>query len=263
MATQCANSTRLALSAVLRQNPRSQFHFESRSSPVRHLARPRTPHFRLFSSTPQICAIQLNPNAELITELAAPYSPESPSHQANDDATPSTSSTEIAPRGSKSASKSGATVTSKKKKKDRKASENEPKPDKAKKVPHKKTKKLEHWQVQKGALEKKFPDGWNPAKKLSPDAMDGIRHLHSSAPERFTTTFLADEFKVSPEAIRRILKSKWRPSEAEMDSRQQRWERRHDRIWSQMAELGLRPSTKDTQPLSDANKLYKKGHKEE
>jgi len=41
--------------------------------------------------------------------------------------------------------------------------------------------------------------------------MDGIRELHRIDPEKFTTPFLADRFRVSPEAIRRILKSKWVP----------------------------------------------------
>ncbi|KAH7061211.1 hypothetical protein B0J12DRAFT_553139, partial [Macrophomina phaseolina] len=72
------------------------------------------------------------------------------------------------------------------------------------------------WMVQKEALKEKFgKEGWQPRKKLSPDAMDGIRQLHASDPDTYTTPVLANEFKVSPEAIRRILKSKWRPKEEE------------------------------------------------
>ncbi|RAK97228.1 mitochondrial ribosome assembly protein RRG9 [Aspergillus ibericus CBS 121593] len=133
-------------------------------------------------------------------------------------------------------------------------------------APQKKKKKLEKWEIQKKALQGKFKEGWNPPKKLSPDAIEGIRHLHAVAPERFTTPVLAEEFKVSPEAIRRILKSKWRPSEAELDDRRKRWEKRHDRIWGHMSELGLRPSTKRTRELVDANQLLygdkKKGPRE-
>lgn len=122
--------------------------------------------------------------------------------------------------------------------------------------------KPEDWQVQKAALKQKFEHGWNPPKKLSPDALDGIRHLHAKAPERFTTAVLAEEFEMSPEAIRRILKSKWRPSEEEMENRRRRWENRHDRIWSRMAELGLRPSNEKTKKLADYHVLYKDdGHK--
>ncbi|PWY89401.1 hypothetical protein BO94DRAFT_534167 [Aspergillus sclerotioniger CBS 115572] len=131
--------------------------------------------------------------------------------------------------------------------------------------PAPKKKKPEKWQIQKEALRGKFKEGWNPPKKLSPDALEGIRHLHAVAPERFTTPVLAEEFKVSPEAIRRILKSKWRPSENELDDRRKRWEKRHDRIWGHLSELGLRPSTKRTRDLVDANQLLygnKKGGQE-
>lgn len=127
------------------------------------------------------------------------------------------------------------------------------------KLPERKNKR-EPWQIHKEALKKKFKDGWAPPKKLSPDAIDGIRHLHATAPDQFTTPVLAEQFKVSPEAIRRILKSKWRPNEGEMEDRRRRWQRRHDRIWSQMSELGLRPKKPIDQNLSDVASLY--DHKE-
>ncbi|KAJ0422803.1 required for respiratory growth protein 9, mitochondrial [Aspergillus carlsbadensis] len=116
-------------------------------------------------------------------------------------------------------------------------------------------KKLEDWQIQKEALKKKFPTGWSPQKKLSPDAMEGIRHLHAMSPDRFTTAVLAEEFKVSPESVRRILKSKWRPNATEMEDRRKRWEKRHDRIWGHLSELGLRPQTEQTAHLSDTQKI--------
>jgi hypothetical protein len=116
-----------------------------------------------------------------------------------------------------------------------------------------KKKELEPWQVQKEALEKKFGDeGWNPRKKLSPDAMDGIRALHEQDPERWSTPVLAEHFKVSPEAIRRILKSKWKPKdEEEVQKRKERWARRHDRIWDHQAELGLRPKREKDRDVED------------
>ena len=117
-------------------------------------------------------------------------------------------------------------------------------------------KKRESWQVQKDALNQKFREGWNPPKKLSPDAMDGIRQLHAVAPDKFTTPVLAEQFKVSPEAIRRILKSKWQPTEDEADDRRIRWRKRHDRIWSQMSELGTRPPKRRTKRYSDSKTLY-------
>ena len=108
----------------------------------------------------------------------------------------------------------------------------------------------EDWQIQKDALKKKFgEEGWSPRKKLSPDTMEGIRALHEQYPQKYTTPVLAEQFKVSPEAIRRILKSKWRPSPEKMEERRARWAKRHDRIWDAQAEMGLRPKrTKDRKP---------------
>ncbi|MCJ1259806.1 Required for respiratory growth protein 9 mitochondrial [Lignoscripta atroalba] len=103
----------------------------------------------------------------------------------------------------------------------------------------------EHWQVQKNALTEKFgSQGWNPRKRLSPDALEGIRALHAQYPTKYTTPTLADQFKVSPEAIRRILKSKWRPDDEEAADRRQRWDRRGEGIWSQMVEIGIKPPKK-------------------
>ncbi|KAK6084139.1 mitochondrion organization and biogenesis protein [Seiridium cupressi] len=101
--------------------------------------------------------------------------------------------------------------------------------------------KREAWQIQKDMLKEKFPEGWNPRKKLSPDALEGIRALHTQYPQIYTTQVLSNQFKVSPEAIRRILKSKWRPNTEEDEERQQRWFNRGKNIWSQMAELGTKP----------------------
>ncbi|KAI1745430.1 hypothetical protein F4680DRAFT_402159 [Xylaria scruposa] len=99
----------------------------------------------------------------------------------------------------------------------------------------------EDWQIQKQALKEKFPEGWRPRKRLSPDALDGIRALHTQFPEQYTTDVLAKHFEVSPEAIRRILRSKWTPSPEEETNRQERWFNRGKNIWGQMAALGKKP----------------------
>ncbi|KAK1987878.1 mitochondrion organization and biogenesis protein [Colletotrichum cereale] len=104
--------------------------------------------------------------------------------------------------------------------------------------------KRETWQTQKEALKKKFPDGWNPRKRLSPDAIAGIKALHAQFPEEYTLRTLADKFEVSPEAIRRILKSKWQASPEEEEDRQERWFRRGVNVWSRYAELGMKPPSK-------------------
>lgn len=111
----------------------------------------------------------------------------------------------------------------------------------------------EPWASQKDALKKKFAEeGWRPRKRLSPDALDGIRALHQQYPDKYTTPVLAEQFEVSPEAIRRILKSKWRPNEEETLDRRKRWAKRHDKIWDQMAEIGVRPQrgSKSREPAS-------------
>lgn len=104
---------------------------------------------------------------------------------------------------------------------------------------------LQPWQVQKRALLEKFgSSGWSPRKRLSPDVLESVRTLNSQSPEKYTTPVLAEQFKVSPEAIRRILKSKWRPSEEEEARRRLRWDSRGKAIWSQMVEIGIKPPKK-------------------
>ncbi|KAI1825374.1 hypothetical protein F4861DRAFT_501818 [Xylaria intraflava] len=112
--------------------------------------------------------------------------------------------------------------------------------DKAKINPPRKE-HLEPWEIQKRALKEKFPDGWKPRKRVSPDAMSGIKALHAQFPQHYTTPVLAELFGVSAEAIRRILRSNWRPSAEEEEDRQNRWFNRGKGIWTQMAELGMKP----------------------
>ena len=130
------------------------------------------------------------------------------------------------------------------------------------------------WKLQRHALQTKFAEtGWSPRRKLSPDAQRGIRDLHASNPELYSTPVLAETFKISPEAIRRILRSKWMDKIAgatgtgegdggsgggdaldaagleggigqaggKMQELRERWARRYDKIWDQKSELGLLP----------------------
>jgi hypothetical protein len=101
------------------------------------------------------------------------------------------------------------------------------------------------WQKHKERIKEKIGGAaWNPRKRLSPDTLEGIRHLHQTQPGKFTTPLLAQHFKVSPEAIRRILKSNWKPSDAGADERLRRWEKRGETIWSNLVELGIKPPKK-------------------
>ncbi|KAI3394788.1 hypothetical protein diail_2190 [Diaporthe ilicicola] len=97
------------------------------------------------------------------------------------------------------------------------------------------------WAKQKDALKKKFPEGWRPPKRLSPDALEGIRVLHQQYPDMYTTDALADKFEVSPEAIRRILRTKWEPNVEEDEKRQRRWFNRGVSVWQRYVELGRKP----------------------
>lgn len=97
------------------------------------------------------------------------------------------------------------------------------------------------WRIQKEALKQKFPDGWRPRKRLSPDALAGIRALNAQYPDIYTTAALSAKFEVDPEAIRRILKSKWQPSTEEEEQRLKRWRTRGAQIWETKAALGVKP----------------------
>lgn len=101
--------------------------------------------------------------------------------------------------------------------------------------------KTPDWKSQKAALKEKFPEGWQPRKRLSPDALAGIRALNAQFPDTYTTEALADKFEVSVESIRRILKSKWTPSAQEEQDRQERWFRRGMQVWERKAALGVKP----------------------
>lgn len=61
-------------------------------------------------------------------------------------------------------------------------------------------------------MKQSFPGGWNPPKKLSREAMEGLRELHHMDNDKFSTPVLAEKFRISPEAVRRILKSRWQPT---------------------------------------------------
>lgn len=115
-----------------------------------------------------------------------------------------------------------------------------------KKKEHKKErlKARPEWATQKTALKEKFPEGWRPRKKLSPDALNGIRALNRQFPDTYTTPVLANKFEVSPEAIRRILRSKWEATPEEEEERERRWHNRGVNIWQHYAAIGKKPPVK-------------------
>ncbi|KAJ2524203.1 Required for respiratory growth protein 9 mitochondrial [Coemansia sp. RSA 2049] len=82
---------------------------------------------------------------------------------------------------------------------------------------------LEAWQRRKIELKLKLKgEGWNPAKKLATSSMEKIRLLNAEFPEVWTMKRLSGQFKVSQEAIRRILKSRFQPSESHTQKREKK-----------------------------------------
>lgn len=67
---------------------------------------------------------------------------------------------------------------------------------------------LEPWKKQMFALKEKFPDGWRPVKKLSKEQMEQLKLTRKAFP-KLTPNELGTEFGISPEAVRRILRSRW------------------------------------------------------
>ena len=90
--------------------------------------------------------------------------------------------------------------------------------------------KIPLWRQRDETIKKKINgERWNPTKKLSRENMDSVRLLKKQMPH-LTASDLGTHFKVSPDAIRRILKSKFRQTEEEAVKIQKRWERRGEMI---------------------------------
>ncbi|KAH7922776.1 hypothetical protein BV22DRAFT_1037152 [Leucogyrophana mollusca] len=120
-------------------------------------------------------------------------------------------------------------------------SEDEPPPRRRKRAPQYET--PEEWRQHRLTLKEAFPDGWSPPRKISREAMDGLRQLHTYDKDTFSTPVLAEKFMISPEAVRRILRSKWEPSReqrAKLAGRERRTREeriRHNRLEEQKQKL--------------------------
>lgn len=90
--------------------------------------------------------------------------------------------------------------------------------------------KMPLWRHRDETIKKKINgERWNPSKKLSRENMDSVRLLKKQMPH-LTASDLGAHFKISPDAIRRILKSKFKQTEEEAVKIQKRWERRGEMI---------------------------------
>ncbi|KAJ2616556.1 hypothetical protein H4S08_000713 [Coemansia sp. RSA 1365] len=82
---------------------------------------------------------------------------------------------------------------------------------------------LAGWQRRKIELKLKIGgDGWEPEKKIATSSMEKIRLLNAEFPEEWTMQRLSEQFKISQESVRRILKSKFQPSKAGIEEREDR-----------------------------------------
>lgn len=87
------------------------------------------------------------------------------------------------------------------------------------------------WAEHRANLKAQYPGRWNPSKKVSREAMDAIRALHNADREQYPLWVLAQRFTISPEAVRRILKSRWRmPEERVEEKRMKERRRRMERV---------------------------------
>lgn len=114
------------------------------------------------------------------------------------------------------------------------------------------TKKLPEWTKREESLRKRY-GAWNPTRKLSRQQISDIRELKGQWPQ-MKTKQLADHFHINPESIRRILKSRWEPSEDELASINERTERR--KLQSQ--ELKKLESASMSKPSNGYIKKYKR-----
>ncbi|PWN40308.1 hypothetical protein IE81DRAFT_282274, partial [Ceraceosorus guamensis] len=53
---------------------------------------------------------------------------------------------------------------------------------------------------------------WQPRRIISREAQDGLKMLAENDPQLWTAETLAAQFRISKDAVRRILNSKWKVS---------------------------------------------------
>jgi len=75
------------------------------------------------------------------------------------------------------------------------------------------------WSAVRQKYKELYPNGWQPQKKLTRYQMDYLRSLRTDFPSEWTITKLSTSFGISHSAVKRILKSKFEPSQ-EVQERQ-------------------------------------------
>lgn len=98
------------------------------------------------------------------------------------------------------------------------------------------------WLKHRTTLRENFPTGWAPPKRISREAIDLLRVLQQSDPTLYTTPVLAERFKISPEAVRRILKSRFVLDQGERLRRETKRKAERLRMLAEQAVLGDGPA---------------------
>lgn len=113
------------------------------------------------------------------------------------------------------------------------------------------------WQKRDSSIKKRYGE-WNPTRKLTREQMDDVRLFYQQMPH-LKTIDLANYFSILPEAIRRILKSKWAPSEEVQQQLKVREETRKEMKKLAKAEGGKKERVKSIH----INELIAKGEYED
>ncbi|KAK6345488.1 Required for respiratory growth protein 9 mitochondrial [Orbilia javanica] len=95
------------------------------------------------------------------------------------------------------------------------------------------------WKIHMDSVKTKLGgEKWNPFTRLSPAAVATLKQLKQENPG-MTVEEYAPIFKISPDALRRILKSKWMPTPEQETDRNERWKRRGKAVWQEWEEEGM------------------------
>ena len=78
--------------------------------------------------------------------------------------------------------------------------------------------------------------------------MDSLRQLHRANPGQFNVAMLSQQFKISPEAVRRILKSNWEPTHEKRTAMAIK-ERQHKQALNKEREMKQREESKSVYQL--------------
>ncbi|KAJ6260267.1 hypothetical protein Dda_4491 [Drechslerella dactyloides] len=114
------------------------------------------------------------------------------------------------------------------------------------------------WKTHRDAVKAKHSgSAWNPFTRLSPAAVATLKQLKAENPN-MTVEEYAPIFKISPDSLRRILRSKWTPSAKEEEDRMERWRRRGDSVWKRWVDNGMvvtRASKRAEKEERDADRI--------